>query len=146
MRRELTQCIDDVRVGERADQGERDGAFDAGLQTTYRFPPISERSQRRFGMRQEHAAGFGQSCLSPQTLEQRRAKLMLHDLETAADGWLRTMQLPRRARETAKLGDGQERFDSVDIHRSGFLIPIDQTMHWTMDRAKPTSRGTGRSK
>jgi hypothetical protein len=119
-RGELAQCIDDVRVGERADQGERDCAFDAGLQTAYRFTPIPERSQCRFGMRQEDAACFGQSCPAPQALEQRCAKLVLDNLEATADGWLRTMQPPRRTREAAKLGDGKERFDSVDVHRIRF--------------------------
>ncbi len=137
VRRELTQRIDDMRVGERANQGERDCAFDASLQAAYRFAPIPERSQCRFGVRQEDAACFGQSCAASQALEQRCAKLVLDNLEAAADGWLRTMQPPRRPREAAKLGDCKECFDSVDIHRSAFLICSDRIMHWTMDSAKP---------
>ncbi len=84
-RHELPQGIDDMGIGERADQGERDRAFNAGLQTTYRFAPIPERSQRRFGMRQEDATSFGQACPAAQALEQRCAKLVLDDIEATAD-------------------------------------------------------------
>lgn len=115
VRRELMQCIEDMRVRELRNQGERDCAFDAGLQTAYRFVPIPERSQRRLGMRQEDAACFGQACPVAQAFEQRSAKLVLDNLEETADRWLRTMQPPRRTRETVKLGDGKERFNSVDI-------------------------------
>ena len=41
---------------------------------------------------------------------------MLDNLEATADGRLRTMQSPCRLREAAKLGDGEEGFDSVDIN------------------------------
>jgi hypothetical protein len=87
-------------------------------------------------VRQEDSACLGQSCPASQAVKQRCAKLVLDNLEAPADGWLRTMQPLRRTREAAKLGDGEECFDSVYIHRSGFLIATDQTMHWTMDNAK----------
>jgi hypothetical protein len=63
------QCIDDMCVSEHTTQRERDCAFDAGLQTTYRLAVIPERSLRRFGMWQEDAACFSQSYPASQSLE-----------------------------------------------------------------------------
>jgi hypothetical protein len=67
-------------------------------------------------MRQEDVACFGQPRSASQALKQRCAEFVLDYLEATADGWLRTMQPPRRACEAAHFGNGKECFDPVDVH------------------------------
>lgn len=83
--RERAQSIEDIRIRERADQRERDCTFDARLEPMHCSASIPERGQCCFRMRQEDAACLGKMGPAAQTLEQRRTKLMLDNLEAAAD-------------------------------------------------------------
>jgi len=132
--REAAQAVDDSRVGQGADQGERDRAAGAGLQIAHRIVAVLEGGQRRLGMGQEGAAGLGQAGAAAHALEQRGAELVLELVDAAADRRLRAVQPLPGAREAAGLGNGEEGADLVDVHGSGILMLMAETMHFPKHR------------
>ena len=121
-----------LRVGKRADQRERNRTMHAALQSSHRLAPVLERRERGLGMWQEGTAGLGQPCVAADAFEHRRTEFVLENAEAAADRGLRAVQPPAGAGEAAEFGDGDEGFDLVDVHRSGILMLMQNTMHLTM--------------
>ena len=124
-----------LRVGKRADQRERNRALHAAFQSSHRLAPVLERRKCRLRMWQEGAAGLGQPCVAADAFEHRSTEFVLENAEAAADRGLRAVQPPAGAGEAAEFGDGDEGFDLVDVHRSGILMLMQNTMHLTTQGA-----------
>ena len=116
LRAKRCSVVDDVGIGQGADQRERDGALQARLQIAHRILPVLQRGQRSLGVRQEGPTGLGEPGAAANPLEQPGPKLELELVETAADRGLRSMQALPGTREAAGLGDGQERADFLNVH------------------------------
>lgn len=129
--RKAPQRVDDMRVGERPDERERNRAAQTGLQSEHRLAPILERSKRRLGVRQEGPASLGEAHVATDAFEHRRAELLLQEPEATADRRLRTMQPPGSAGEAAEFGNCDEGLDLSDVHRSGILMVRQNIMHLT---------------
>jgi hypothetical protein len=80
-----------------------------------------EEAKRKYG---PHLGFAGVKMLAggPKWLEQAKA---------AADRRLRAVQARAGPREAAKLGDGDEGLQAVNVHRSVFLMLMANTMHST---------------
>ena len=70
---EAAERVDDVRVGQRADQGERQAARQARLQVAHGLLAVLQRGQGGFGVRTEGAARLGEPRPPAQAIEQRCA-------------------------------------------------------------------------
>jgi len=136
---ELAQRVDDVGIGKRADEGERDSAAQAGLQSAHRLAAVLECGERRLGVRPEGTAGLGEAGVAADAFEHRRTEFVFQEREAATDGGLGTMQAPGGAGEAAEFGDGDEGLDRGDVHRSGFLMLMQSTMHLTDARGRRKS-------
>jgi hypothetical protein len=113
---ETRQAGGQVGAGQRADQGQRDGAPVGLGQRADGVDAVAHRGEQRLGVGQEGPAGLGEHHAAAEALEQRRAQLALQQLHAPADRGLRQVQERARARESAAADDRDERRDLVDLH------------------------------
>src|SRR5262245_58384287 len=129
-----------MRVRQRADQCERDGAASLADGGADRLAAVLDGREHRLGERQEGAAGFGELCTTAHAFDQRRAQVLLDEPDAAADRRLRTIEPAGGAGEATELGDRHEGADLVDVHA---ILPAaisktdDRHLYYALDKSMP---------
>ena len=106
---EPSQPVSQLGAGKRAHQCQRDRAPAGAAHSGHRLEPVGYRREERLGVREERPAGISHDDAAVHPLEQRRAQLVLEELDAAAERGLREVEAGRRPGESPQPGDHQER-------------------------------------